>query len=49
VIAALVAARLNASPSLAHGVFHVEQLFDPREVFAYAERHGISFDPGRAS
>lgn len=46
VLAALVAGRLNASPSLDHGVFHVEQLFDPLEVFADAEGHGISFDLG---
>jgi hypothetical protein len=49
VIAALVAARLNASPPLDHGVFHVEQLFDPPEIFANAEKHGISFDLGRVS
>ncbi|HZB10953.1 MAG TPA: saccharopine dehydrogenase NADP-binding domain-containing protein [Rubrobacter sp.] len=47
VLAALVAGRLNASPPLDHGVFHVEQLFDPLEVFADAEGHGIiSFDLG---
>jgi saccharopine dehydrogenase-like NADP-dependent oxidoreductase len=49
VVAALAAGRLNASSPLDHGVFHVEQLFDPPEVFADAEGHGISFDLGHAS
>ena len=48
-LAALVAERLNASPPLDHGVFHIEQLFDPREVFAVAEGHSICFDLDRVS
>ncbi len=49
VVAALVAKRLNTSSPLDHSVFRVEQLFDPREIFAYAGRHGVSFDPDRVS
>ena len=47
VVAALVARRLSTSPPLDHGVFHIEQLFEPREVFACAGRRGICFDLGR--
>lgn len=48
-VAALVAERLSASPPLDHGVFHMEQLFDPPGFFAAAGEHGISFDLGHAS
>jgi hypothetical protein len=48
-VAALVAERLNASPALDHGVFHVDQLFDPPEVFAALKGHGISVDMGHVS
>jgi saccharopine dehydrogenase (NAD+, L-lysine forming) len=49
VVAALVAERLYASPPQYHGVFHVDQLFDPLEFFAAVEERGISFDLGCAS
>lgn len=49
VVAALITERLLASPSLEYGVFHIEQLFDPAEVFAAIEGQGISFDPGHRS
>jgi hypothetical protein len=39
-VAALVAERLYALPP-DPGVFHIEQLFDPSEVFARVAEHGI--------
>ncbi len=45
VVAALVARRLHETPA-ERGVFHIDQLLNPSEVFAGVEEHGISINRG---
>jgi hypothetical protein len=43
-VAAIVAERLLTSPSLEHGVFHIEQPFEPIEFFARVEEFRLTVD-----
>lgn len=40
-MAAMVAERLYEGAALAPGVFHIEQVFEPREAFARLESEGF--------